>query len=175
MSLTVPVPVGLAYQVWADIERYPEWMGHLERVERTGERTSRWTMRTPAGRTLHWTTETTVLRPNEKIAWSSLDGDLVTYGSVEFESVGPRRSRISVRRFHGVGRGHDPAALAPLGDPAKSLSQDLHGFLDRLRRLHQEALRRGQQGGSPAGTRDGTAGPHTVARPPETGPLAGQA
>jgi hypothetical protein len=135
ISLIVPVTPMTAYQVWSDLERYPEWMDHLVSVRRTGRRTSAWTMRLDDGSTTVWGTETTVDRPGEELAWSSVDGVVVTYGRVRFEPLESGRTKVTVTRFHAVGRGQDRRLIeARFGDPVAKLRRDLTGYVSQLKR-----------------------------------------
>lgn len=48
------------------------------------------------GETREWTTEITEQRPDEKIAWRTIDGEVKNDGTVTFERVGDEQTRISV-------------------------------------------------------------------------------
>jgi len=157
LTVTVPVPASLAFRVWAEQTAYPEWLEHLAAVEATGDRTHRWTLCLPDGRAVTWETETTVFRENERIAWSSFAGDLVTYGQVRIESLGPRRSRVHIRRYHGVGRGQDPTVVQRVfGDPAAKLKRDVVAYVGRLRRLAGGAAAPAPRPGAVRGAGRGT-------------------
>jgi uncharacterized membrane protein len=60
-------------------------MHHLESVQVTGDRRSHWRTKAPAGMSVEWDAETVEDRPNEVIAWRSVDGSQVdNAGSVRF-------------------------------------------------------------------------------------------
>lgn len=73
------------FAFWRNLENLPRFMNHLESVRVTADARSHWVARGPAGRTVEWDAEIVEERPNELIAWRSLDGsDVRTSGSVRF-------------------------------------------------------------------------------------------
>lgn len=73
------------YQFWRDFEQLPRFMSHLESVAVTGEGRSHWVATAPAGATVEWDAELVEDRPNELIAWRSLEGaDVANSGLVRF-------------------------------------------------------------------------------------------
>ena len=83
------------YQYWRDFENLPHIMRHLESVRTTGEGRSHWVAKAPAGTTVEWDAEVTEDRPNELIAWRSLEGSQVeNSGSVRFEPAPGNRGTI---------------------------------------------------------------------------------
>src|SRR5262245_8383761 len=86
------------YRFWRDFQNLPRFMKHLESVRATGDRRSHWVAKAPAGRTVEWDAEVTEDRPNELIAWRSLEGaDVDSVGSVRFiRAPGGRGSIVKV-------------------------------------------------------------------------------
>ncbi|HYY56917.1 MAG TPA: SRPBCC family protein [Pyrinomonadaceae bacterium] len=83
------------YQFWRDLENLPTFMHHLESVRETGEGRSHWVAKAPAGTTVEWDAEIIEDRPNELIAWRSLEGaDVENSGSVSFERAPGNRGTI---------------------------------------------------------------------------------
>jgi uncharacterized membrane protein len=83
------------YQYWRDFENLPNIMKHLESVRVTGEGRSHWVAKTPVGTSVEWDAEITEDRPNEYIAWRSLEGaDVDNSGSVRFEPATGNRGTI---------------------------------------------------------------------------------
>jgi uncharacterized membrane protein len=83
------------YQYWHDFENLPRIMHHLESVRVTGGGRSHWVAKAPAGTTVEWDAEVTEDRPNELIAWRSLEGSQVeNSGSVRFEPAPGNRGAI---------------------------------------------------------------------------------
>jgi uncharacterized membrane protein len=83
------------YQYWHDFENLPNIMKHLESVRVRDERRSHWVAKAPAGTSVEWDAEITEDRPNELIAWRSLEGSQVeNSGSVRFEPAPGKRGTI---------------------------------------------------------------------------------
>lgn len=83
------------YQYWHNFENLPNIMRHLESVKVKGEGRSHWVAKAPAGTSVEWDAEITEDRPNELIAWRSLEGsDVENSGSVRFETAPGNRGTI---------------------------------------------------------------------------------
>ncbi|HRW42700.1 MAG TPA: SRPBCC family protein, partial [Microthrixaceae bacterium] len=65
-TLDIDRPVAHTYAVWADVERWPEFLHHVERVERTGDRTFHWWLKV-AGAEKAFEAELTELVPDQRI------------------------------------------------------------------------------------------------------------
>jgi uncharacterized membrane protein len=97
-SITVRRPVEEVYKFWRDFENLPRFMRHLESVEVLDDRRSHWRAKAPAGATVEWDAETTEDRPNELIAWRSVEGaDVYNAGTVTFmPAPGDRGTEVRV-------------------------------------------------------------------------------
>lgn len=74
------------YRFWRDFTNLPKFMDHLKSVIVTGDMTSTWTVKGPAGRTIQWNAMIINEKENELIAWRSLaDADIPNAGSVRFK------------------------------------------------------------------------------------------
>jgi uncharacterized membrane protein len=94
-SLIINRPPEELYQFWHNFENLPEIMHHLESVKVKGEGRSHWVAKAPAGTSVEWDAEVTEDRPNELIAWRSLEGsDVDNSGSVRFEPAPGKRGTI---------------------------------------------------------------------------------
>ncbi|HYJ46049.1 MAG TPA: SRPBCC family protein [Pyrinomonadaceae bacterium] len=83
------------YQFWHNFENLPTFMKHLESVRVTGEGRSHWVAKAPAGSSVEWDAQITEDRPNELIAWRSLEGaDVDNSGNVRFERAPGGRGTI---------------------------------------------------------------------------------
>jgi len=90
-SIEIGVPVEVAFALYSDFERFPEWMKHVKEVRRTGENLTKWAADAPLGINVEWEAEITAFEPNRKIAWRTVRGDVDTDGEVTFESIGKAR------------------------------------------------------------------------------------
>jgi uncharacterized membrane protein len=103
------------YKFWRNFQNLPRFMKHLESVEVgratrqkgsgvreevTEDKYSHWIAKAPAGMTVEWGAEIIEDRPNEMIAWRSLEGaDVDHMGSVRFERAPGRRGTIVQARL----------------------------------------------------------------------------
>ena len=96
-TVTVNRPVDELYRFWRNLENLPRVMPHLESVEVRGDQTSHWVARAPFGSRAEWDAEIVHERPDEYIAWRSLEGSgLQNEGSVQFQPA-PRGRGTEVR------------------------------------------------------------------------------
>jgi len=120
------------YRFWRDFQNLPRFMKHLESVRATGDRRSHWAAKAPAGRTVEWDAEITEDRPNELIAWRSLEGsDVDSVGSVRFERApGGRGAIVRVEMRYSPPAGRVGATVARLlGEgPELRIKDDLRRF-----------------------------------------------
>jgi len=96
-SVTINRPAAEIYRFWRDLSNLPRVMRHLESVRVDGER-SHWVAHGPLGHRVEWDAEIINDRPNELIAWRSLEGSEVgTAGSVHFVAApGGRGTEVHV-------------------------------------------------------------------------------
>ncbi len=112
-SVTINRPVEELYRFWRNLENLPRFMRHLESVERVTDTLSRWRAKGPAGAEVEWNAEIINEVPNKVIGWRSLEGsDVVSAGSVNFESRGAGGTRVRVRLQYSPPGGKVGAAVA---------------------------------------------------------------
>jgi uncharacterized membrane protein len=133
-SLIINRPSDDLYRFWRDVENLPRVMSHIESVQITGERRSHWVAKAPGGFKVEWDAEIVDERPNELIAWRSLEGsDADHSGSVQFESAaGGRGTIVRVKMRYMPPGGRIGALFAKI-------------FGEEPERHVQEALRRFKQ------------------------------
>jgi uncharacterized membrane protein len=131
-SVTINRPIEELYRFWRNLENLPQFMHHLESVERVTDTLSRWRARGPGGTTIEWNAEIINEVPNKVIGWRSIEGsDVVSAGSVNFEDAGfGRGTRVRVRLQYSPPGGRIGAALARLmgRDAATEIRDDLRRF-----------------------------------------------
>lgn len=151
-AVTIRHPVEVVYGYWRDFSNLPSFMNHLASVQVHGNGRSHWTANAPAGRTVEWDAEIVEDKPNERIAWRSLEGSQVPNSGVVWFTPAPGDRGTEVR----VELTYDPPA-GVLGKVAAKLfgEEPQQQVTDDLRRLKQ-VLETGQvvlSEGSPEGTR----------------------
>jgi uncharacterized membrane protein len=131
-SLTINRPAEEVYRQWRDLERLPAFMAHLESVRMTGNGRSHWVARAPAGRTVEWDAEIVDDRPNEVIAWRSVDRAAVpNAGRVLLAPTREgRATEMTVElEYHPPGGKVGKAVATLLGEePRQQLRDDLRRF-----------------------------------------------
>jgi uncharacterized membrane protein len=87
-----------AFRFWRNFENFPLFMHHLESVNNTSGRRSRWVALGPMGTRIEWEAEIINERENEEIQWRSLPGsDIDIDGQVRFsQAPGGRGTMIRV-------------------------------------------------------------------------------
>jgi uncharacterized membrane protein len=153
-AVTVKRPVEEVYRYWRDFTNLPSFMNHLASVQPTDTGTGRshWTANAPAGKAVEWDVEVVEDKPNQHIAWRSLEGSQVTNsGSVWFTPApGGRGTEVRVElAYHPSGGALGKVVAKLFGEePQQQITDD-------LRRLKQ-VLETGEvvrSEGSPEGTR----------------------
>jgi uncharacterized membrane protein len=94
-SIDVDVPVRVAYDQWTQFEEFPRFMEAVERVEQLDDTTLRWTAKI-AGVTKTWTAKITEQTPDQRIAWTSIEGAR-NAGVVTFHRLDDRKTRVTLQ------------------------------------------------------------------------------
>ena len=93
------------------------------------------------GQRREWTTEITDQRPDEKIAWKTIDGEVKSDGVVTFEPVGESQTRINVEMDVEGESGTENVA----GDLLGVVRAQVRGDLERFKQLIES---RGEETGA---------------------------
>jgi uncharacterized membrane protein len=84
-SITIEAPPEEVYRFWRQLDRLPEVMPHLERVEQLDGKRSRWTAKAFDQVPVMWDAEIINEVPYETIGWKTLPGEAIQHaGSVTF-------------------------------------------------------------------------------------------
>ena len=131
-SVTINRPIEDLYRFWRNLENLPQFMRHLESVEKVTDTISHWRAKAPAGTVVEWDAEIYNEVANQLIAWRSLEGaDVVSAGSVNFDSAaGGRGTRVTVHLQYSPPGGKIGAAVAKLfgRDAETEIREDLRRF-----------------------------------------------
>ena len=137
-SIEVDVPVRVAYDQWTQFESFPEFMDGIERVVQVDDATLEWTA-SIAGKVKHWRAEITEQRPDELVAWRSIEG-AQNDGRVAFESAGPDRTRLELQLDV------EPEGIVEkAGDALGVVERQVRGDLERFKAFIES---RGQASGA---------------------------
>jgi uncharacterized membrane protein len=134
-SVTINRPIEQLYRFWRNLENLPQFMRHLESVEKVTDAISHWRAKGPAGTVLDWEAEIFNEIPNKLIAWRSLEGaDVVSAGSVNFDDAAGRGTRVTVHLQYSPPGGRMGAVVARLfgSDAETEIHEDLRRFKEIL-------------------------------------------
>ena len=120
------------YNFWHDFENLPRFMKHLESVKVSDLRRSHWVAKAPLGQTVEWDADIVDDRPNELIAWASVEGaDVENAGFVRFQPAqGRQGTEVKVVLEYSVPGGAVTAAIAKLfgEEPEQQIGDELNRF-----------------------------------------------
>src|SRR3990170_4482460 len=94
-AIEVDVPVRVAYDQWTQFEEFPMFMEGVEKVEQLDDTTLRWTAEI-AGVRKTWKAEITEQTPDQRIAWTSMEG-AENAGVVTFHRLDDRKTRVTLQ------------------------------------------------------------------------------
>jgi uncharacterized membrane protein len=130
-AVTIDRPAEELYLFWRDFSRLPQIMSHLQSVTCQGDR-SHWVARPASGIRAEWDAEIINDRPDELIAWRSLEGSMIaTAGSVHFtRAPGSRGTEVRVNLKIDPPGGKLSIWLVRLfgADPRQEIREDLRRF-----------------------------------------------
>jgi uncharacterized membrane protein len=131
-AITIDKPPEELYRFWRNFENLPRVMTHLRSVQGKEGNRSHWVAKAPLGMSIEWDAEIHNEKPNELIAWRSLEGSEVdTAGSVHFtRAPGGRGTEIHVTLKYDPPTGKIGAAVAKLfgQEPGQQIQEDLRRF-----------------------------------------------
>jgi uncharacterized membrane protein len=117
------------YNFWRQFENLPRFMNHLESVTNKGFNQWHWVAKGAMGTKVEWDAEIYNEKPNEMIAWRSLENaDITNAGSVHFEPASDGRgTQLKVVLNYNAPGGKVTALLAKLfaSEPGQLIEEDL--------------------------------------------------
>lgn len=129
-TIEVDLPVSVAYHRWTRFEDFPKFMTGVGSVCRIDANRLRWRAEA-LGRHAEWVAEVLEMIPNRRISWRSTS-DAHNAGSISFDEVGDRRTRLTLRIDANAESAAEIVASA-LGQ----LSARIEGDLLRFKRLSE--------------------------------------
>jgi uncharacterized membrane protein len=129
-SIEVQVPVQQVYNQWTQFEEFPKFMEGIQSVQQLDDTHVQWVAEI-RGERRQWTAEITEQRPDEKIAWKTIEGEIKSDGVVTFEQVGEGQTRVNVQMDV---EGESNAANVA-GDLLGIVKLQVNGDLERFKQL----------------------------------------
>ena len=93
-SVTVDVPVDMAYNQWTQFEEFPQFMGGVQQVQQIDDTRLHWVAEI-AGVKREWDATILEQRQDEKIAWAATQG-ATNAGAVYFAPAGSTRTQVTL-------------------------------------------------------------------------------
>jgi uncharacterized membrane protein len=129
-TIEVQVPVQQAYNQWTQFEDFPKFMEGIQSVQQLDDTHVQWVAEI-RGESRQWTTEITEQRPNEKVAWKTIEGEVKNDGVVTFEQVGDGQTRVNLQmEVEGESTAENVA-----GDLLGIVESQVHGDLERFKQM----------------------------------------
>jgi uncharacterized membrane protein len=131
-SVVIRRPVEQVFAYYEDFRNLPDFLGDVMRIELTGERTSRWTIKAPLGLEVHWSVVVTDIQPNAFIAYQTGSVTAAARWEINF-SPGTEPGTTIVREVMSIPGGLlTEAALAAVGKPP---AREVRANLERLKEV----------------------------------------
>ena len=125
-SIDVMVPVRTAYNQWTQFESFPQFMEGVTSVRQLDDTTLQWEANI-AGKQETWTAKITEQTPDQRIAWTSVNGPFNS-GVVTFHRLDDSASRVTLQM------GYEPDGfIESLGDALGFVSRRIEGDLERFK------------------------------------------
>jgi uncharacterized membrane protein len=132
-TIEVQVPVQQAYNQWTQFEDFPKFMEGIQSVQQLDDTHVQWVAEI-RGESRQWTTEITEQRPNEKVAWKTIEGEVKNDGVVTFEQVGDGQTRVNLQmEVEGESTAENLA-----GDLLGIVESQVHGDLERFKQMIED-------------------------------------
>ncbi|WP_109472748.1 SRPBCC family protein [Ornithinimicrobium cavernae] len=95
-SVDVNVPIRTAYDQWTQFESFPRFMEGVQSVTQVTDTRNHWVVEV-GGATREFDTEITEQHPEERIAWTTVDGDVKQAGVVTFHKLDDASTRVTIQ------------------------------------------------------------------------------
>jgi uncharacterized membrane protein len=137
-AVEVNVPVRTAYDQWTQFETFPRFMEGVKQVRQLDDTTLEW-VADVAGKEKRWKAKITEQRPDERVAWTSIDGAR-NAGVVTFHRLDEGKTRVTLQLDV------DPeGAVENVGNALGLVKRQIEGDLKRFKEFIES---RGQETGA---------------------------
>jgi uncharacterized membrane protein len=137
-TIEVDVPVRTAYDQWTQFESFPRFMENVKEVHQVDDTTLEW-VADVAGKEKRWKAKITEQKPDERVAWTSIDGAR-NAGVVTFHRLADGKTRVTLQLDV------DPEGpVENIGDALGVVKRQVHEDLKRFKEFIES---RGQETGA---------------------------
>ncbi|MEU4350198.1 SRPBCC family protein [Streptomyces sp. NPDC023838] len=125
-SIEVSVPVTVAYNQWTQFTEFPRFMGGVERIEQRTPTLTHWVTKVD-GVSREFDAKVVEQIPDERVAWTTVDGDVHQAGVVTFHRLDDSHTKVMLQMEHAP-EGAVETAGEKLGLVKHQITQDLKRF-----------------------------------------------
>jgi uncharacterized membrane protein len=126
-TVDVDVPVRTAYDQWTQFETFPQFMEGVESITQVTDTRNRWRVEV-GGATREFVTEITEQTPDQRIAWTTVEGDSGHAGVVTFHHLDDNTTRVM------IDMDIDPDGFVEqVGDKLGFVSRRVKGDMERFK------------------------------------------
>ena len=130
-SIEIELPVSTVYNQWTQFEEFPQFMEGVERVTQLDDTRLHWVAEI-AGAKREWDAEIVDQKPDQRIAWRSIDG-AGNGGIVTFQPTWEAATRVNLQMEFA------PEGLAEtIGDKLGFVSKQAEGDLKRFKSFMEQ-------------------------------------
>ncbi|MFF4187636.1 SRPBCC family protein [Streptomyces sp. NPDC001691] len=131
-SVEVDVPVRTAYDQWTQFETFPRFMDGVERIEQRTNTMTHWVTKI-GGVEREFDAEITEQIPDERVAWTTLGGEVKQAGVVTFHRLSDSSCKVMLQLEY------DPDGFAEnVGDKLGFVKRQVTGDLKRFKKYIEE-------------------------------------
>lgn len=125
-TVDVHVDVSTAYNQWTQFETFPRFLSFVKSITQLDDKTLRWVVEI-AGAEREFTAKVSEQHPDERVAWTTVEGESHHAGVVTFHRLGDNETRVTVQLdWEPEGVAEKVGALVGLDDHA--VKKDLKNF-----------------------------------------------
>ncbi|WP_030338100.1 SRPBCC family protein [Streptomyces sp. NRRL S-1022] len=126
-SIEVGVPVSTAYNQWTQFEDFPQFMEGVERIEQRSDTLTHWVTKI-GGVKREFDAKITEQIPDERVAWTTVDGESKQAGVVTFHYIDDNTTKVMLQLDY------EPEGLAEsVGDKLGFVKRQATGDLKRFK------------------------------------------
>ncbi|MFF4324570.1 SRPBCC family protein [Streptomyces sp. NPDC001568] len=131
-SVEVDVPVRMAYNQWTQFESFPHFMEGVERIDQLTPTLTHWVTKF-GGVDREFDAQITEQIPDERVAWTTVDGEVKQAGVVTFHHLADNKSKVMLQLDY------DPEGFAEnVGDKLGFVKRQITGDLKRFKEYIEE-------------------------------------
>jgi uncharacterized membrane protein len=131
-TVEVECPIRAVYNSWTQFEEFPHFMDGVKEVRQIDDTHVHWHAEI-WGKDKEWDAEITELVPDERISWKSISGDAPHAGTVQFEPISPKRTRVRLVMDY-----EPQGAVENLGDALGILSGRVQSSVENFKEYIEE-------------------------------------